>query len=1443
MATKMSFGNTATAIGAAVAAAIATSATFSASADSVEQRIGNEAALWLDASDISTITTNASGEVTRWDSRVGSNYAKQSTHFQGGAMPYPRYDATTYGIPTVDFGEAKTDDGWAGTNLGMDLRLNETVPTKTVFWVARMKDAGNVAWMGIQDFDSPFRRGGNGQYAMIPNAKFANFWNGQTVVADMANDHPPADEFCVYSAQMDDSATYNAEFLASHCWGLHSGGKQLSELIIFNQALSDGDRIEVTKYLQRKWANSRTVPIAHRWSFNGTTDVENLTDSVGGVVGKKKYKTSETTTVDGGTVNWSNGKAVLQGGAGTGHLNLGQGVLGTGNAVTLELWVTKDENVSGLSWGYFFSYNKPDTQNLLTLSSNHGSGSSNDRNMIQNSLNGGKFLGNEVDFTYLPKGETYHYAITFLADGNGGTIIRWIAHNAESGALVGDLTLTTTTWTLAANASDWSLTLGCNPWINSTYDNPSSYDEVRVWNGVLGDEQLKVNAMTGPDAVPDVAMTGSVGFALATNATFHVNSDYTTAGMVILGEDSKLQFSGPYVFTARGGISIPSGELADYVVADASLYNVIINDDVITVTCKAGSASWTGAGRAGDVTDPNNWDCRDGFDNVLPGELPSAVTAVTVSGAGINLQAPVGTTLQCASFTVRSCTFAADCDWRGLPVTPSFAGTVDLNGHDIRLGHLTANAGSALVNSGTGVSGVVFDATAGSYNESSYVDDVANLGTSENARIIIFRSDDDSVSTLNVGNTVGLWSEVCVTGGSFSSSANPSVVGNASSANGILTIDGGNVTLNSLKAQAAGNGTVNLRSGTLTVTGWTDYGNTSSGMATFNQSGGTLETRGNFWFGRSGSGTATFNMAAGSTFNLKGDFRLGSAGSSKGIFNQSGGTVNATGSNGINFGYDSNTWGKYYQTGGTFNTSRTINLRRAGSLLDIGGTVNATANGIGVNIATTSGSSGEVFIREGGVLNTSFLKKNTGTAFATFDGGTIVAHDENNAATFISGIGDVKYTAKGLTVDTNGKNVSMVNNSVSKVFPGSALVKQGAGTLTVDALPPVDRVTVSNGTLSVLADVDNRRPSDILAHRWSFTGGSLVDSVDGVAATVMPEENATVALAGDAVALSGDGHDKGYLDLGTELTTGNNATIEIWAKRTAVKFWARMFDYGPAAGNTLFFAWNRGNEARPNLKVSSDERLFTTNTDNLENDKMYHFVFVLSERADGKTDVKMTFRQVDDSSLVRTYEYTTSSEWVLSNVSSGHFYIGRSFYSGDSDANAVYDEVRIWNAALSDDAIAMSYEKGANATADDIAAITAKQLESNARVLELAGGTLALNSHILRQPVVKGGSGTVGGGLLDITDSLVVNLADCIAGNCITASGTIDFTGAKLVFEDPVVLETHKGAILFVRPAAGGGVTFVGSPVPAEPLPTGWKISISASGARLLKSGLSIHLK
>ncbi len=1459
MATKISFGNTAIAICAAVAAAIATSATFSAFADSVEQRIGNEATLWLDASDISTITTNASGEVTRWNSRVGSNYAKQSTHYQGVAMPYPRYDATTYGVPTVDFGEAKTDGGWSGTNLGMDLRLNETVPTKTVFWVARMKDAGNVAWMGINGFDTPFRRGDNGQYAMIPNAKFVNFWNGQDVVTDMANDHPPADVFCVYSAQMDDSATYNAEYLASQCLGLHSGGKQLSELIIFNQALSDGDRIEVTKYLQRKWAKSRTAPIAHRWSFNGTTDVENFTDSVGGVEGKMRHHTGTTTIADGGTVNWTNGKASLPGGAGAGYLNLGQGVLGTGNAVTLELWVTKDVNPS--TWANLFAYNKEDEKKLITISANLGASNKNNINKIESSV-GFNYQVPADDPAVIPLNGTYHYAITFLANGSGGTVVRWVIHDAATGLLKGDLTYTANSWTLA-DATSWSLTLGSNPWLNNTYEMKASYDEVRVWNGVLGDEQLKVNAMTGPDASPDAAMTSSAGFALATNATFHVNSDYTTAGTVILGEGSKLQFNGPAVFTALGGISIPSGELADYVVADTSLYNVIINGDVITVTSKAGSASWTGAGRAGDVTDPNNWDCRDGFDNVLPGELPSAVTAVTVSGTGINLQAPVGTTLQCASFTVRSCTFAADCDWRGLPVTPSLAGTADLNGHDLRLSHLTANSGAAIANGGTGISGIVFDAMSGSYDESSYVDGVSNLGTSENARIIILRNGDDSMSSLDVGNTANVWTEVRMASGTIAESGTAQIV-NTANARGVLTVDGADVTVNALNVpngNKAGTATLNVHSGSFTVTTWTDFGNSASAVATFNQTGGTVDVgtvrkgntgNGNFWFGRNNSGTATYNMRGG-TFTSWGSFRVGSSRAGNvGIFNQSGGTVNVFGTDDFTLAYDTPNSGKsvegrYFQTGGILETAKAITVGKGNNTkatLDVGGTFTQTANGAGITLANGSGSDVNFALREGGVLTTSFLKMGSGTAHATFAGGKIVAKDASNASTFISGIRDVTYAAGGLTVDTAGYNVSMANNTASASLVGSAFVKQGAGTLTVDSLPPVDAVKVEAGTLRLSTDGDNSQgTTKTLAHRWSFNG-DYNDSVGNVVATQLG--NAMPPIVDGEVVMPG-GNGAGSLSLGTGTLGTGEATIEIWATQTTLQYWHYIFGYGVndrEGADMLAWAWRNGANSCDNasLDCTGVEGFWQNNITELADiGTEYHFAITFTDNGDDTTTIKFSRRNSTNVAEVVSRTFTVANWNLARGSSTWELSIGHNPFSNSTmDASAKYNEVRVWHSALSDDDLAFSATLGPDATASEI-----KRIANPAacRTLSVASGaTLDFDGHRLALPVLKG-SGTVRGGLLDITDSLVVNLTDCIAGNCITASGTIDFTGAKLVFEDPVVLETHKGSIWLMRPTSGGSAAFIGNLEPASPLPTGWKISISASGARLIKTGLSIHLR
>ena len=322
----------------------------------------------------------------------------------------------------------------------------------------------------------------------------------------------------------------------------------------------------------------------------------------------------------------------------------------------------------------------------------------------------------------------------------------------------------------------------------------------------------------------------------------------------------------------------------------------------------------------------------------------------------------------------------------------------------------------------------MFDAAAGSYAESSYIDGIANLGTSENARIVILRDANDSVSSLTVGNTANKWTELRLTSGSISGSGTAQLL-NTANAHGILTIDGADVTVNAMNApngNIAGSVDLNVNSGSFTVTTWTDFGNSASAVVKVNQTGGTVEVgkvrsgtnsgNGNFWFGRANSGTATYNLSNG-TFTSYGSLRLGSTSNTTGIFNQSGGTVNVTGNQDFSFGYDSGSSGKYYQTGGTLNTQRNIDLRRSGAVLDIGGAVTATAAGIGVNIGTTSGSSGEVILREGGILTTSYIKKGSGTASVTLYGGTLRANTAN--ANFLENLGTVAIGASGVTFDTD----------------------------------------------------------------------------------------------------------------------------------------------------------------------------------------------------------------------------------------------------------------------------------------------------------------------------------------------------------------------------------------------------------------------------------------
>ena len=163
----------------------------------------------------------------------------------------------------------------------------------------------------------------------------------------------------------------------------------------------------------------------------------------------------------------------------------------------------------------------------------------------------------------------------------------------------------------------------------------------------------------------------------------------------------------------------------------------------------------------------------------------------------------------------------------------------------------------------------------------------------------------------------------------------------------------------------------------------------------------------------------------------------------------------------------------------------------------------------------------------------------------------------------------------------------------------------------------------------------------------------------------------------------------------------------------------------------------------------------------------------------------------------------------------------------------------MWRGVLNDAALTLSAQKGPDATEADIAEIMAATSAADpvTRTLELGpGATLEIPAGAtFTQPIVKG-CGTVSGGTLKVSDSLVVK-----TGETLLASGTVDLTGAKIVISDPDGLESG-GSFKFLMPPADKTLTIVGTPE-VEGMPIGCKLLISEDGARIVKAGFLILLR
>ncbi len=228
--------------------------------------------------------------------------------------------------------------------------------------------------------------------------------------------------------------------------------------------------------------NGTPLGLAHRWSFNNS-----LADSVGG----------SSATVFGSTTLSANQVTLTSaGGHQDAYVSLGTNILPTTNSpVTIELWATQN---AVQNWSRIFDFGNGTGNNIL-MAWTGGTTITNDQLRYQ-AANGANSQENNQLAPYT-LGTEYHIAvvITPYTDPTAGASTTFTAYKMDA---LGNVLNTATFNDPGASLAGLVQT---NMWLGlSEYGADSSasasYNEFRIWDTALTQQQLLANSLAGPDA-------------------------------------------------------------------------------------------------------------------------------------------------------------------------------------------------------------------------------------------------------------------------------------------------------------------------------------------------------------------------------------------------------------------------------------------------------------------------------------------------------------------------------------------------------------------------------------------------------------------------------------------------------------------------------------------------------------------------------------------------------------------------------------------------------------------------------------------------------------------------------------------------------------------------------------------------------------------------------
>jgi uncharacterized repeat protein (TIGR03806 family) len=257
-----------------------------------------------------------------------------------------------------------------------------------------------------------------------------------------------------------------------------------------------------------------------------------------------------------------------------------------------------------------------------------------------------------------------------------------------------------------------------------------------------------------------------------------------------------------------------------------------------------------------------------------------------------------------------------------------------------------------------------------------------------------------------------------------------------------------------------------------------------------------------------------------------------------------------------------------------------------------------------------------------------------------------------------------------------------------------------------------------------------------LTNRWSFNdtvGGApagtvITDSVGGAVAAVVGNDAAfdgsSIVLPGTTNGNQTPANISAYVDLPNGLISSKtHLTVEIWATPISLKNWQRLFDFGRMAGisnaarggglsgeilptatsapgtingvssDDLALAVNRelnANTQRVMARLNGAAELGSNTGVSLATGAQYHFVCTFTEGAgaSGAAGGQVAWY------LNGTQVSTLDVNFHLSDIQDRNNWLGRSMYAADNNANIAYNEVRLYNHALTPAEIAANLIAG-----------------------------------------------------------------------------------------------------------------------------------------------------